>query len=185
MGKKWMILICSFSMLTFISSVICIALIYFGEESKTNINSNSILANNNTYKSSNITYYQPNTLALNNLNPGDKIIRTFSITNNNSNTIIYDIRWENISSTWNQNYDSNNIHQEEFVYSVECTNGEKIFQKEMPFNNSDNIIFSNLELKTNKTNLCTLTIEFIKKEQDQSYNFNKNFGGTYKILIKE
>ncbi len=181
MGKKWWILICFFSVLTFISSFICVILIHLSEESKTSINSNSILASNNIYINSTIQYDKSNKLNLYDLTPGYTYSNTFSITNNNSNTIYYNITWENVSSTWN----TNSNHPEEFIYYLNCSNGEKTDKKQMPLNNSENIILENLELKTNKTNTCTITIEFIKTQSNEAYNLNNAFGGTYKININK
>lgn len=180
MGKKWMILVCLFSILTFLSSVICTMLVFFNEEARTSLNSNTVIASNKTYKSSSIIYNEPNNLAITGLNPGDSITKSFTITNNNSNTIRYKIVWDNVTSTWN---DSG--HPEEFIYSISCSNGENIGNKQMPIDNKNNTILENLELKTNKTNTCTITITFVNKEIDQSYNINKTFGGTYKVVVTE
>ncbi len=179
MDKKWTILICVFSVLTFISSVIGSSIIFMNDEIRTEANSNKVLANKNIYKSTSIVYEANNNLRLNSLNPGYNLEQKFSITNNNSNTIKYIIEWQNISSNWN----SGNGMPEEFNYSVNCSNGEKVENKQMPLNNE--VILDNLELETNKTNECTIKINFINTGQDQSYNLNKTFTGTYKVIIKE
>lgn len=179
MDKKWTILICVFSVLTFISSVIGSSIIFMNDEIRTEANSNKVLANKNIYKSTSIVYEANNNLRLNSLNPGYNLEQKFSITNNNSNTIKYIIEWQNISSDWN----SGNGMPEEFSYSVNCSNGEKVENKQMPLNNE--VILDNLELETNKTNECTIKINFINTGQDQSYNLNKTFTGTYKVIIKE
>ena len=186
MGKKWMILLGSFSVLTLISSVLCTSLIYFSEQARTDINSKEVVAANNMYKSISINYNQNNVLNLSNLNPGDLITKTFSITNNNSNTINYKILWSNVSSTWNTGNNYQTAHPEEFVYTLTCSNGEKIENKQMPLADDEDLtIINNLELKTNKTNDCTITFSFVSKDGDQSYNFNKSFGGTYKVVVEE
>ena len=186
MGKKWMILLCSFSVLTLISSVLCTSLVYFSEQARTDINSKEVVAANNIYKSLSINYDENNTLTLTDLNPGEKITKTFSITNNNSNTINYSIVWNNVSSTWNTGNNYQTAHPEEFIYSLTCSNGEKIENKQMPLaDDEDKTIIKNLELKTNKTNDCSITINFVSIDGDQSYNFNKSFGGTYKVIVEE
>lgn len=185
MDKKWMILTCFFSVLTFISSVICSCLVFYNEKARTEVNSNKVLATNNTYKSTTISYYQNNLLSLSELTPGYNLEQSFSIVNDNSNTIFYDIIWSNVTSTWN--ISTNNIppHPEEFIYSLVCSNGEKIEHKQMPIDNNDNVILENLELKTNKANDCTIKISFINTNLEQSYNLNKSFSGTYKIVVRE
>ena len=62
----------------------------------------------------------------------------------------------------------------------------KIENKQMPLADDEDLtIINNLELKTNKTNDCTITFSFVSKDGDQSYNFNKSFGGTYKVVVEE
>ena len=184
MDRKWMILLVFFSVATLTSSIICSSLVYHSENNKTEATSNQVLASNNTYKSTSITYYQDNHLKLAGLNPGYNASQKFTITNNNSNTIKYNIEWDNVSSTWNTLTEGyTETHPEEFVYSISCSNGEKIENKKMPITESDYHILDNLELKTNKSNDCTITISFLNKNMDQSYNLNKSFGGTYKVKI--
>lgn len=176
-----MLLTCFFSVLTLISSIICSCLVFYNEKARTDVNSNKVLAANNIYKNTSIIYNQNNTLSLTNLNPGYTLEKTFSITNNNSNTIKYNLTWSNVTTTWNQN----NSHPEEFTYSIACTNGERVNNKQMPTSEEEFLILDDLELKTNKTNDCTITIKFINTGQDQSYNLNKTFTGKYKVNIKE
>ena len=66
-----------------------------------------------------------------------------------------------------------------------CSNGEAVKQTTMPTKKETTIILADLELKTNKTNDCSLRVEFINTGQDQSYNNNKSFRGTYKIVVTE
>lgn len=178
MDKKWMILIGVFSVLTLISSVISASIVFMNDEVRTEVNSKKVLGNANIYKSTSIVYESDNVLRLSSLNPGYHIEQKFSITNNNSNTIKYVIEWQNVTSTWN----SDNALPKEFVYSLSCSNGEKIVDKQMPLNNE--IILDDLELLTNKTNECVISISFVNTGQDQSYSLNKSFGGTYKVVVK-
>lgn len=184
MDKKITILVCFFSIITLISSLITSAFVFYSEQARTEANSSKVLATNNVYKSSSIVYNETNTLNLSGLTPGYSTTRTFSITNNNSNTIKYRIEWNNITSTWD---DATNgiAHPEEFVYTLTCSNGEAVKQTAMPTNKKTIKILDSLELKTNKTNECTLKIEFQNLGIDQSYNNNKSFRGTYKIVVEE
>ena len=184
MDKKVTILVCFFSALTLISSVITTSLIFYSEQARTEANSNKVLATNNIYKSVSIVYNQNNTLNLSGLTPGFNTTHTFSITNNNSNTIKYRIEWINITSTWGDVKDGVS-HPEEFTYTLMCSNGEAVKQTSMPTKKEDVIILDNLEIKTNKTNDCSLKVEFKNLGTDQSYNNNKSFRGTYKIVTKE
>ncbi len=184
MGKKWMLLICFFSMLTLISSIVCSCLVFYNEKARTDVNSSKVLKNNTLYKNSSIVYNQNNTFNLSSLSPGYNHEQTFSITNNNSNTIIYQLIWSNVTSNWNYS-DTGTPHPEEFVYSIACTDGQRITNKQMPLSENDYLILDNLELKTNKSNDCTISLKFINTGQDQSYNLKKSFSGTYKIIIKE
>lgn len=185
MDKKLVILVCFFSVLTLISSIICSSLVFFNEKARTEVNSNKVLATNNIYKSTSIIYNNNNTLNLSGLTPGYSIEHSFSIINNNSNTIKYNIEWADILSTWNTANAGYQAHPEEFIFNLTCTNGEKIENKQMPASNKNDIILEDLELKTNKSNDCTIRVTFKSTGQDQSYNYNKSFRGTYKFVIKE
>ena len=178
MGKKWLILICSFSILTFISSIINIFIISNIDNTKSEINSNTLISNGSNYQNTIITYYTDNNITLTDLNPGDKITKTFTISNENSNSLKYKIVWQNITSNWQEN----DSKPEEFSYSLSCTKGEKV-TKQMPL--TDELIIDNLELKTNETNNCTLIIEFLKtSDETQAYNLNKTFTGMYLVQIE-
>lgn len=186
MAKKWTILLCFFSILTFITSLISTIIVIVNENARTELNSTEVLATNNTYKSTSITYDQPNELNLVNLVPGYTQTNTFTITNEHSNTIKYSVKWYNVNSNWDEiNPITNTSKPDEFKYALICSNGEKIEEKIMPTNEDDMTIIKDLELKTNKTNTCTLTIQFISTGLDQSYNFNKTFKGTYKVVVDE
>ncbi len=186
MAKKSMILLCLFSVLTFICSLVSTMIIISNENARTALNSAEVLASNKKYKTTTIEYEQSNELTLTGLNPGNQFTHNFSISNNQSNSITYSIKWYNINSNWNEiSPIINGSKPEEFVYSLECSNGEKIENKQMPSSNEDLTILDNLELKTNKTNTCSITIKFISTGLDQSYNLNKTFKGTYKIVVNE
>ena len=174
MDKKWMILLCTISILTLISSIICSCIVFYNEQARTETNSNKVLANNYTHKNTTINYYQNNQLNIINITPGYKIEQRFSITNNNSDTIKYNIVWENIKSNWTNN---------DFIYTISCSDGQNITNQVLPNNNEKNIIFQNLELKTNKTNECTIRLEYLN--QENTINNNNLFSGTYKIIITE
>lgn len=183
MDKKMMILVCFFSVATFISSVIGSCFVFYNEKARTDINSNKVLATPDVSKSTSINYYGNNKLNLSMLEPGYTMEQKFSITNNESNLLKYKIIWNNISSTWGS--DSGTSHPEEFIYSLTCSNGQKIIDKQMPINNEDIVILENQELKTNKTDECTLKVTFLSTGFDQSYNLNKSFSGEYKVVIEE
>ena len=186
MAKKWMIVLCFFSVLTFICSLISSVTIIINENARTELNSTEVLASNNTYKSTSITYDQPNELNLVNLYPGYTQTNTFTIANEHSNTIKYSIKWYNVSSNWDEVDPITNISKpEELKYTITCTNGEKVEETTMPVEDADMTIIEDLELKTNKTNTCTLTIQFTSTGLDQSYNLNKTFKGTYKVIVNE
>lgn len=185
MDKKWMIPLCIFSVLTFISSIVSTTLVFYSERAHTKINSSTVLAANNEYKSTSIIYYQSNDINLSSLNPGDVKTYSFEIVNNNSNTVKYSIKWQNVNSTWYVKSDTMETHPEEFVYSLTCSDGNKVENQTMPDSKEDKVILTNKELKTSKTNTCQLTITFVNKNIDQSYNLNKIFGGTFKVIVEE
>ena len=57
MAKKWMILLCLFSVFTFICSLISTITVISNENARTALNSAEVLASNKTYKNTKI-YYQ-------------------------------------------------------------------------------------------------------------------------------
>lgn len=183
MGKKWSILLCIFSMLTFMCSISYNIFLISNDKNRTELNSSTVLASNNIYNKVYINYESNNHLTLFNYLPSQSYSQTFTITNNNTKDITYSIIWENVTSTWGVNqYDNSLIHPEEFIYSLNCSDGNTI-TKEMPINNDNNIILDNISLKSNSINTCTIYIEFTQLEKDQSYNYNKNFEGTYRVVI--
>lgn len=179
MNKRLILLTCFFSVLTLIFSIVSINLILKSDKVKTEQNSSTVLASNNIYLNTSINYYGNNTLNILSPEPGYSLTQSFSITNNNSNTIKYKIVWREVTSSWNYN----SSKKEEFTYSLSCSNGEKIENKTMPF--QEETIIENLELKTNKTNDCTITINFLNTGLDQSYNLNNTFKGIYKFEIEK
>ena len=183
MAKKWMIVLCFFSVLTFICSLISSVTIIINENARTELNSTEVLASNNTYKVASVNYETSNELNLVNLEPGFQKVNTFTITNNHSNSVFYSIKWYNVVSNWNQPSPGAIPHPEELIYTLSCTNGEQVIDKTMPIDSDDLTIYENMELKTNKSNTCTITIKFKSTGLDQSYNLNKSFKGTYKVII--
>ena len=155
MDKKWVILLCFFSVLTFISSVVSSFFVFMNDEVRTEANSHKVLANKNIYKRTAINYDENNSLNIAVINLGYNKEYKFNITNNNSNAI---------------------------TYSLNCSNGEKVENKDMPLTNE--VIVDNLELATNKTNECTLKIN-VSNIANQLNVANGSFTGTYKVVIKE
>lgn len=184
MDRKLVIIACFFSILTFISSVVCSSLIFYNEKNRTEINSEKVLAANNIYKTSSIIYNNGNSINFANIAPGYSTSRSFSITNNNSNTIKYKVEWQNIVSTWGNEINGVS-HPEELIYSLNCSNGERVNSKQVPTNDKDNLIIDNIEVKTNSTDSCTITINYKNNGGDQSYNENRSFGGLFKVSVIE
>jgi len=175
MDRKWMIVTCFFSIVTFISSIICSSLIFYNEKNRTEINSEKVLATNTIYKNSTIIYDENNSIDFSNVSPGYTTTKKFSITNNNSNVIKYKIYWSDVVSTF---------EPDKLTYSLSCSNGEKTSGKSIPTEEEDYIIVDNAELKTNSTNNCSITISYTNNDEylaDQ----NRSFGGKYQIEIIE
>ncbi len=175
MDRKWMIITCFFSIVTFISSVICSSLIFYNEKNRTEINSEKVLATNTVFKNSSIIYNENNMIDFSNVAPGYSTERKFSITNNNSNATKYRIYWSNIISTF---------ETDKLTYSLSCSNGEKISNKQIPTTEEELNIIDETEIKTNSTNNCTITVTYTNNDeyiQEQ----NRSFGGKYQIEIIE
>ena len=177
-----MIVACFFSILTFISSIVCSSLIFYNEKNRTEINSEKVLAANNIYKTSQIVYKQESTINFANVSNGYSVSRTFSVINSNSNTIKFKVVWVNIVST----YENQNL-----TYSLSCSNGEKVTDKQIPSTDKEYTIIDNVELKTNNIDNCTITInykedEVVTEEEAQLEEpTNRSFGGKYQVIIIE
>ena len=170
MGKKWWILICIFSILTFTSSIITSVLLFNIENHRNEIKTNNLKGTKKIYQNTLITYYGDNDLHLTNLLPGNRIERSFSITNNNSESIEYNIAWENVSTSWDEG-------NENFIYTLTC---DDFTLTSITMPNSDNIIKNGI-INSNKTNNCILTIETLQNE----FNFENSFDATYTINLND
>jgi hypothetical protein len=175
MDRKWMIITCFFSIVTFISSIICSSLIFYNEKNRTEINSEKVLAANKVYKNSTVIYNENNSIDFSNVSSGYTVTRDFSITNNNSNPIKYSVMWSNIVSTFNS---------EKLTYSLSCSNGEKITNRQIPTKENEYDILKEAELKTNSTNNCTITINYADSDEFVEEQ-NQSFGGKYQVKIIE
>ena len=171
MGKKWMILICFFSILTFISSVITTIILFRIEHNRDEIKTTSLKATTKNYQKNSITYYGDNNISLVDLLPGAKIEKSFSIANINSDTLKYTIKWHNVVSNWN-------FENENFIYTLNCDDFEKIIKK-MPTNPEE--IITEQEIKSNSQNNCVLTIEVL----DSEYIPGNEFSASYIISIED
>ena len=141
-----------------------------------NSNINKVIASNKKIINVSVYYNQDNNVGLVNLMPGSVITREFIITNNNSDEINYHVTWNGVNSNW---YD---VHPEELVYEVSCSNGEKLERTNMP--KDSGIFMNNMKLGTNKTNTCLMTITFIDTPDGQEYNLNRTFMGIFKVEIE-
>ena len=118
--------------------------------------------------------------------PGDKIEKTFSVTNTGTLPTSYTIWWKDLTNTF---------INDELVMSLECTSykeedGEKVVNGTCSGLNETVIgtdysfpIKSNIQIESEVIHEYKLTILFKEMNTIQNYNMNKSFGGT--INIKE
>ena len=170
MGKKWMILICFFCVLTFISSITTTILLFNIENHHDEIKTTGIKGSNKNYQNTFITFNGENNIKIDNIFPGNRIEKSFSITNNNSDSIRYGISWQNITTSLTE-------ENENFYYLLKCDDLSTPIIA-MPISNAT--IANNLELKGNHTNNCTITIEV-----GNDMPLDNNFNASYIIKIDE
>ena len=179
MSKKLVIFISVFSILTFISSIICTSLVYLNESARTSINSKEVLANSNNFKSISITYDTKNEIDINDLNQNKTIRKNFKITNHNSDDLTLSLKWMNVDTDWYQIDETRGERKNVFNYSISCNGTNIIENKEMPKNNEENT--SQIKLKSNKENECYIDINF--QTENDIYMTPKRFKGTFKIIL--
>lgn len=172
MDKRLAILISSFSILTFTISLISSILIVNSENARTEKNGSEILSKEQSNRLL-INFETNNELELINLTPGYNLSTNFTIINNSREKIRYNIKWIKVNSSF-KNIDN----PESFIYSLNCSNGEKIEEKQMPLSIDEQSIYDNLEINPNEENKCSLFINFKNNEAVINPQY---FKGTIKV----
>ncbi len=164
MERKLLGILCVLSILTFTTSLFSTLLIYFNDSNHTKVNSNSILNKNTRYKKSMIVYENGKHIEIRNVASEFEKDYSFKIVNDNSDEIVYNIKWGNVVSDWNSSDYQN------FFYSVSCDNGITIDKQNMPFSNEEKSIVSSLLLNSNKVVSCSIKIQYSGNYIEQTNN---------------
>lgn len=110
-------------------------------------------------------------LRLENALPGASASKTFTVTNNSSIKIKYDI---NIIDVYNT------FQNDELVYSLTSTNnGASVIEEVLPI--IDEVLVGKIEVEPGVTQVYTITIKFKETGEDQNYNQGAEFRGKLQI----
>ena len=111
-------------------------------------------------------------ITFSNLNPGDKIEKTFTVTNEGNVKAEYVIYLENIV---------NNLeYTEDLVYTITCVSGDCSNVSETEFQTKNTSIVTEV-IEANKTNEYKLTITYLAQPKDQSIDMNKKISAKINI----
>ena len=120
-----------------------------------------------------VIFNDTSNLSLVNAYTGEEVIKEFSVTNLSNYPIYYDIVFNNVVNNFSdRNY---------LVYKVESTNnGAKRIEGVMP--REDSFIAKNIYIAPNSKQEYKMTINFLKKDEDQNIDQNKTFSSNIKIV---
>ncbi len=110
-------------------------------------------------------------LSLNGI-PGDSASKTFTVENNGTTTVTYNIKMVDVTNTF--------VDKNDLVYSLKGDNGVNITEAVMP-STSDEYLASNISIDSGKTHTYTLTITFKETNDNQDDNKGATFSGRINI----
>ena len=164
MERKLLWILCVLSIFTFTTSLFSSLLIYFNDNNHTRVNSNSVTSKITKYKKSMIVYENGKHVDIRNIGAGFDANYLVSITNDNSDDISFQIKWDNVKNDWNP------IDYQNFIYSVNCDNGAVIDNQSMPFSSEGKVILSPLVVSSNKTVSCGIRVRYNSNYLEQTSN---------------
>ncbi len=174
MERKLLWILCIVSIMTFASSLFSSLLIYFNENNHTRVNSSNIINTKTKYKKSLIVYETGKSVSIKDVAGLFEKDYWVSITNDNSDDIIYQIMWKNVTSDWNT---TDNVN---FVYGVSCDNGVVIDNNVMPNTNEEKVIVGAIVVSANKSVACGIKVRYAGNYLEQS---NNSFSADLDVLI--
>ncbi len=121
-----------------------------------------------------IVYTDTSNVTMVNAYTGDSIIKTFTIKNNSSYPLYYNILLENVVN----NFENPN----DLVYTLEEVNSNAVYRDESIIPTKDTSIATNVRIDANQIHSYNLKITFLKTEEDQSNNMNKTFSSNIDII---
>ena len=110
-------------------------------------------------------------LTLNNAQPGSSASKTFTVTNNSKNTIVYNIKLVDVTNTF--------IDKNDLVYTLIGDNDINITEVVPSENNK--YLATNIPIEAGTTHTYTLTIIFKETNDNQNDNMGVSFSGRINI----
>ena len=126
-----------------------------------------------------LVYESGSTMSGVNIAPGWTESKTFTVKNNSTVVLYYEILWTDVSNTF--------VTKEDLVYSLTCisdvVSNTCSGVSETIFPSSEESILANIEIEPNELHTYTLTVTY----KDQPYNQIDNMGATYagRIVVRE
>lgn len=121
-----------------------------------------------------VTFADTEVIQSNEVVPGWKQTKTFTVQNTGSLPTTYSIKWDYINN--------NLINKTDLVYSLVSANGgTNITDTQVPNTGNDILIANNVTLALSQMHTYTFTIEYLYKITDQSSDAVTNFSAKLKV----
>ncbi len=112
-----------------------------------------------------------------NLIPGDKVTKTFQVTNSGSGTITYRLVWDSVINNF--------VNQDDLIVTLSDGLNEEISEEDnvtLPATTTDDTdLITGLKINSGETKNFTLTITYKETDADQLDDRGKNFSAVLKI----
>ena len=151
--------------------LIGISYAYYSAKIKENNKTETVLKSNEL----NLIFTGTKEITANNMIPGDRFTKTFTVENTSNRAVDYNIYLQNITNEFN----------EDLVYTLEDTTGSVIGETPLPVTNKDkSYLKTGISIEANTIKTYTLKITFKNTEEPQNDYQGKTFKGTLGIDTK-
>jgi len=152
--------------------LIGISYAYYSAKIKENNKTETVLKSNEL----NLIFTGTKEITANNMIPGDRFTKTFTVENTSNRAVDYNIYLQNITNEFN----------EDLVYTLEDTTGSVIGETPLPVTNKDkSYLKKGISIEANTIKTYTLKITFKNTDEPQNDYQGKTFKGTLGIDTKQ
>lgn len=190
MEKKSVVFLTVIAVATLLVAVVGATFAYFSTTVSSNVGTTDGKYNNTAevttakFSSTTITFGmtgEGNRLVMTDVIPGTSKEATFTVKNDGSTDIDYNISWTDVTNNFGETVDGVVGHPEELVYSLSCTGGTSYTGTETTMPTTAGVIASNLKVTAGQTATCTITATFKETNDNQNYNQGRSFSGTINV----
>ncbi len=121
-----------------------------------------------------ITFNDTSNLTLVNAYTGDTVSKTFNIVNTGNTVVYYNIVFTELVNNF--------VNTSDLVYTLTSSNGGANKNETIVPNVDNSAIASHIKIGTGETHNYTLTITFLRTEDDQTSNMNKTFSSKIDVV---